>query len=178
MIGESLDLARIEGRRANPRMEECPVSQIIERVTGRMSRYFGRREIVIEIPEELPSITGDAFLLEQMLIQVVDNAWKYSTPGSRIRITAQESGSSLLLSVRNEGSEIPAEERARIFDKFYRGTQYRTTIEGTGLGLAIAKTIAEAYHGRIWLDAEPQGPAFHFALPLEGLPGIGHGEIT
>jgi two-component system sensor histidine kinase KdpD len=166
LIGESLDLARIEGRRANPRTEECAVPRIIERVTNRMSRYFGRREIVIEIPDELPSITGDPFLLEQMLIQVVDNAWKYSRPGSRIRITAQVSGSSILLSVRNEGSEIPADERARIFDKFYRGSKYRATIEGTGLGLAIAKTIAEAYDGRIWLDAEPQGPAFHFALPF------------
>jgi two-component system sensor histidine kinase KdpD len=166
LIGESLDLARIEGCRANPRTEECPVSLIVERVTSRMSRYFGRREIAIEIPDELPPITGDPFLLEQMLIQVVDNAWKYSKPGSRIRITAQVSGSSLLLSVRNEGSEIPADEQARIFDKFYRGSKYRATIEGTGLGLAIAKTIAEAYDGRIWLDAEPQGPAFHFALPF------------
>jgi len=166
LIGESLDMARIEGRRANPRKEECSVAGIIERVTNRMSRYFGRREIIIECPDEMPAILGDSFLLEQMLVQVVDNAWKYSRPGSRIRITAQVSGGTVLLSVRNEGSEIPADERGRIFDKFYRGSKYRSTIEGTGLGLAIAKTIAEAYEGRVWLDAEPEGPAFHFALPF------------
>jgi K+-sensing histidine kinase KdpD len=176
LIRESLDLARIEGHRANPRIEECRIPAIVERVTSKMVRYFGRREFIIEIPDDLPSITGDSFLFEQMLIQVVDNAWKYSRPGSRIGISAGVSGTSLVLTVRNEGSEIPAPERDRIFDKFYRGNKDRSSIEGTGLGLAIAKSIAEAYDGKVWLDMEPSGPAFHFALPLEATEGTSDRE--
>jgi two-component system sensor histidine kinase KdpD len=167
LIGESLNLARIEGRRANPRTEECLFPEIVGSVARRLERYLGRRELSIDVPEDLPAIIGDKFLLEQMLMQVVDNAWKYSVPGARISISARQSGADILLSVQNEGSEIPESEQTLIFDKFYRGSKDRWRVEGTGLGLAIARTIAEAYKGKVWLDAEPQGPAFRFALPLE-----------
>jgi len=167
LIRESLDLAKLEARRENPLTEECLIPQIVNRVASRMSRYFGRREFIIDIPEDIPPIMGDSFLFEQMLVQVVDNAWKYSQPGAPIRISGSVSGASLMLTVWNGGSEIPSDERDLIFDRFYRGSRDRERVEGTGLGLAIAKTIAEAYRGKIWLDAGQQGPAFHFELPLD-----------
>jgi two-component system sensor histidine kinase KdpD len=168
LLGESLDLAKLEARRAHPLTEECVISQIVGRVATRMSRYFGSREFIIDIPEDLPPIMGDSFLLEQMLAQVVDNAWKYSQPGAPIRISGLVSGSSVILTVWNAGGEIPVDERDRIFDRFYRGSKDRHRVEGSGLGLAIARTIAEACQGKIWLDAEPLGPAFRCELPLEG----------
>ena len=167
LIGESLALAKLEGRQASPLLEECRIQPIIERVAARMSRYFGRREFIIEIPEDLPPIVGDSFLFEQMLVQVVDNAWKYSLPGAPIRISAEVVNESIVLTVWNRGSAIPEDERDRIFDKFYRGARDRQRVEGSGLGLAIAKKIAEACRGKMWLDIEPQGPAFRFELPLE-----------
>jgi two-component system, OmpR family, sensor histidine kinase KdpD len=167
LIRESLDLAKLEARRANPLTEECLIPEIVRRVASRMSRYFGRREFIIDLPEDIPPIMGDSFLFEQMLGQVVDNAWKYSQPGAPIRISGLISGASIILTVWNGGSEIPVDERDRIFDRFYRGSRDRHRVEGTGLGLAIAKTIAEAYKGKIWLDVEPLGPAFRFELPLE-----------
>ncbi|HEY3823479.1 MAG TPA: ATP-binding protein [Bryobacteraceae bacterium] len=167
LIKESLDLAKLEARQTHPLAEECVIPQIVGRVAKRLSRYLGGREFIIDIPEDLPSMTGDSFLLEQMLVQVVDNAWKYSQPGAPIRISGVVSGSSVILTVWNAGSEIPADERDRIFDRFYRGSKDRHRVEGTGLGLAIARTIAEACRGRIWLDAEPLGPAFRLELPLE-----------
>jgi two-component system sensor histidine kinase KdpD len=171
LIRESLDLAKLEARRENPLTEECRIPQIVERVVARMSRYFGRREFIIDVPEDLPPITGDSFLVEQMLVQVVDNAWKYSQPGAPIRISGAVSGASMVLTVWNGGSEIPESERDRIFDRFYRGSKDRHRVEGTGLGLAIARAIVEACEGKIWLDVEPLGPAFHFELPLEGAEG-------
>jgi two-component system, OmpR family, sensor histidine kinase KdpD len=167
LIAESLALAKLEGRQTQPLVEECLIQPIIERVAARMSRYFGRREFIIDIPEDLPAIVGDSFLFEQMLVQVVDNAWKYSQPGAPIRISAEALERSILLTVWNRGNEIPEEERNRIFDKFYRGTKDRQRVEGSGLGLAIAKTIAEACRGKMWLDVEPLGPAFRFELPLD-----------
>jgi K+-sensing histidine kinase KdpD len=176
LIRESLDLAKLEARRDNPMTDECRIPQIVSRVAARMSRYFGRREFIIDVAEDLPTILGDSFLLEQMLVQVVDNAWKYSQPGAPIRISGALSGSSIVLTVWNGGSEIPADERDRIFDRFYRGSKDRDRVEGIGLGLAIARTIAEACQGKIRLDAEPLGPAFRFELPLEAKGRIAGGQ--
>jgi two-component system sensor histidine kinase KdpD len=183
LIRESLDLARLEAHRENPKTEPCRIQQIVERVGSRMTRYLGRREFVIDVPEDLPTVTGDSFLLEQMLMQVVDNAWKYSAPGAPIRISGMASDGRMVLTVWNGGSQIAEHERDRIFDKFYRGTKDRHRVEGTGLGLAIARAIAEAYDGKIWLDVEPLGPAFHFELPLgsetlSGNKALGHVEGT
>jgi len=166
LIRESLDLARSQSHQQNPRMEECSIASIVERVRQRVASYLGGRELLVRIPEDLPSIRGERFLLEQMVMQVVDNAWKYSRPGARIRITASCPGNSLILSVQNEGSQIPDDERERIFARFYRGAA-TSAIEGTGLGLAIARTIAQAHGGSVWLDSEPGGPAFRFSLPVE-----------
>ncbi|MEP6714882.1 MAG: ATP-binding protein [Terriglobia bacterium] len=167
LIRESLDLARIEARQINPRFERCSFSTIVAHVSARVTRYLGGRELAVDVPEDLPPVIGDRFLLEQMLMQVIDNAWKYSQPGTHIHVTAAESETRLILTIQNEGGRIPADERERIFDKFYRGASNRSRVEGTGLGLAIAKAIAEAHGGTIWLDNEPDGPAFRFSLPLE-----------
>ena len=134
LIVESIDQAKLEARRANPMMEECALPQIIGRVAARMSRYFGRREFMIELPEDMPTITGDSFLFEQMLVQVVDNAWKYSQPGAPIRISGEVGRSSVVLTVWNEGSQIPEDERDRIFDRFYRGSKGPSQGRGFWIG--------------------------------------------
>lgn len=167
LIRESLELAKLEARRANPMTEECVFPEIVRSVASRTSRYLGKREFIIDIPEDIPSVLGDSFLFEQMLGQLLDNAWKYSAPGAAIRISGSTTGTSIILTVWNAGGEIPEEDRERIFDRFYRGSKDRNRVEGTGLGLAIARTIAEAYKGKIWLDMEPSGPAFRLELPLE-----------
>ena len=123
------------------------------------------REFVVEVPDDVPLLSGDPFLFEQMLMQVVDNAWKYSKPDSRIELSAAQSGTDVIVSVRNQGIEIPVEERTEIFGKFYRGAANRAQVEGTGLGLAIARTIAEAHGGSLWLDSDAEGPTFRFRLP-------------
>jgi two-component system sensor histidine kinase KdpD len=116
---------------------------------------------------DLPDVPGDRFLLELMLIQVVDNAWKYSRPGARIVIGAYRNGQDVEISVWNEGLRIPDYERQRIFDKFYRGVSDRGRTEGSGLGLAIAKSIAEAHRGAVWLEDASDGTRFRFRLPVE-----------
>ncbi len=165
LIQESLNLARIEAHQQNPRVEDCSVALIVDAVRSRVSRYLGARQFVVDIPDGLPSLSGDRFLFEQMLMQVVDNAWKYSKPDSRIELQASATATGVIVSVRNQGNEIPEEERTEIFDKFYRGAANRVQVEGTGLGLAIARTIAEAHGGSLWLDSDPEGPTFRFRLP-------------
>jgi two-component system, OmpR family, sensor histidine kinase KdpD len=171
LIRESLNLARIEAHKENPRVESCSVSTIVEAVRSRVGRYLGGRELVANIPDDLPCLSGDRFLFEQMLMQVVDNAWKYSRPDSRIEIGASYEEGNVILTVRNEGSSIPDDERRRIFVKFYRGAASRSQVEGTGLGLPIAKAIAEAHGGRIWLESGPGEPAFRFSIPVSAEVG-------
>ncbi len=166
LIRESLDLARIEAHQATPLFEDCALEEVAETVVARVSRYIAGRTVQIDIPESLPSVRGDRFLLGQMLMQVVDNAWKYSDPGSGIRIAAEQVDSEVYLTVQNEGGEIPVEARGKLFTKFYRATGEGSQVEGTGLGLAIARAIAEAHGGKVWLDMLPQGPAFRFSLPI------------
>jgi two-component system sensor histidine kinase KdpD len=165
LIRDSLDLARIQTRQANPRMEDCSIAAIIAGVLEKMKRYLARQKIIVDIPEGLADVRGDRFLFEQMVTQILDNAWKYAGAGAQIWITAHELDGEVILTIRNEGSEIPVEEHGLVFERFYRGARSRATIEGTGLGLAIAKAIVEAHGGRVWLEAAADGPAFRFALP-------------
>jgi two-component system sensor histidine kinase KdpD len=166
MIRESLDLARIEAQQASPRLETCSLKEIVNAVSLRVARHVGGRRLSVDLPDDLPPVHGDRFLLEQMLVQVVDNAWKYSQLGAAIKLTSGVDGDGLFVEILNEGPQIPPEERDRIFAKFYRGKQTRSNVEGTGMGLAIARSIAEAHAGRLDLRPHPQGPLFRFTLPV------------
>ena len=166
MIRESLDLARIESHHASPRLEACSVGAIVEIVAARLASFLGGRRLEMQIPADLPCIFGDSFLLEQMLIQVLDNAWKYSQSGARIWVTAGTVAGGVFLEVTNEGQQISSDERERIFTKFYRGPQTSSHVEGTGMGLSIARSIAEAHAGRLILENRVQGPSFRFTLPV------------
>ena len=177
LINESLDLARIEAHRMNPRHEECDVHGTIQKVVERMSRYLGGRIVTVEIPHDLPMVGGDQFLLEQMFTQILDNAWKYSRPGAAIQVHANSASQRVTVTIQNEGGRIPESERERIFDRFYRGSSHRSTVEGTGLGLAIARSIAEVHGGALWLDQEIGGPAFRFLLPIATMTPAGEMRI-
>ena len=165
LIRDSLDLARIQSRQVNPRVEDCSVADVVAGVLEKMRRYLIRQTVIVQMPDDLPGVRGDRFLLEQMVTQVLDNAWKYTAAGARIWVSAHHVGEEVILTIRNEGNQIPEAERDLVFDRFYRGARNRTSIEGTGLGLAIARTIAEAHGGRVWLETATEGPVFRFALP-------------
>ncbi len=167
LIRESLALARVEELDKVPQ-DPWSVSSIVAAVTSRLSANLNRRRLELDIPDDLPPVAGDRFLLELMLLQVVSNAWKYSSPGALIRIEARAAGGAIELAVQNEGLRIPDYEKRRIFDKFYRGALDRSRTEGSGLGLAIAKSIAEAHRGSIRLDDRADGVCFRFLLPAAG----------
>ncbi len=114
------------------------------------------RPINIHIPEELPLIQLDFVLIERVLVNVIDNALKYSPDGSPIEINAHTTGAFLEIDVADRGTGIPPEDLNRVFDKFYR-VQRPDNVSGTGLGLSISKGILQAHGGFISAENRPDG---------------------
>jgi signal transduction histidine kinase len=117
-------------------------------------------------------VHGDGERTRQVLLNLLDNAIKYSPSGRRIEVGLEAVGDRLRFSVQDEGLGIPVGEQERIFDKFYRlDPDQRRGIGGTGLGLYICRELVRSMHGRIWVESEPgKGTIFAFELPAEPLP--------
>jgi two-component system sensor histidine kinase KdpD len=122
--------------------------------------------VTILVAPDLPRVECDPELVQQVVKQLMENAFKYSPEASPLTISAVRKGEKIVIGVADRGAGIDEDERAHIFDKFFRGRRYRFETKGTGMGLAIAKGIVEAHGEKIWVESEPgQGSAFYFSLP-------------
>jgi two-component system sensor histidine kinase KdpD len=166
LIGDSLELVRV-GERVSPNRELIPVTQPILAALADLNRNVEGRKITTDLTETAPSVAADPHLIQIVLIQLLDNALKYSPPDSPIEIRVRAEEGYATIAVRNQGAALDDEERERIFDKFYRGRKNRGRIEGTGMGLAIARTIVESHGGEIEARNDTEGRiVFEFSLPL------------
>jgi PAS domain S-box-containing protein len=138
-------------------------------VTAARSRVGEETTIDVSIPPVLPKVHGDGERTRQVLLNLLDNAIKYSPAGGRIEVGLATVDDQLRFSVRDEGLGIPVGEQERIFDKFYRlDPDQRRGIGGTGLGLYICRELVRSMHGRIWVESDRgNGTTFAFELPAE-----------
>jgi two-component system phosphate regulon sensor histidine kinase PhoR len=138
-------------------------------VAAARSRVGEQTTIEVSLPAVLPKVHGDEERTRQVLLNLVDNAIKYSPSGGRVDVTAAAVGEWLRFSVRDEGLGIPLGEQERIFEKFYRlDPDQRRGIGGTGLGLYICRELVRSMGGRIWVESEPgKGTTASFELPAE-----------
>jgi two-component system sensor histidine kinase KdpD len=163
---ELLQMARMDAAEVRLRRERVSVLTLIEDVLERHREQLRGRRISVSDGASQLEVNGDREILATALEQFIDNASRYSTPGSAISITAEESLGEIVLAIHNEGPPIQPSERERIFERFYRGEETRHQAAGTGLGLSIAKKAAEAHGGRTWVVSEERsGTTFFFALP-------------
>jgi PAS domain S-box-containing protein len=141
-------------------------------VTVGQSRVGEETKIEVVVPAVVPKAHGDSERTRQVLLNLLDNAIKYSPSGGRIEVGLAAVGNRLRFSVEDQGLGIPVGEQERIFDKFYRlDPDQRRGIGGTGLGLYICRELVQSMHGRIWVESEPgKGTTFAFELPAEPLP--------
>jgi two-component system sensor histidine kinase KdpD len=148
------------------RRERVSVLTLVEDVLARYREQLQDRHVeVTERASEL-EVYGDSKILAAALEQFIDNAAKYSAPGSPISVTAEEDLGEIVIAVHNDGPPIGAADRERIFERFYRAEESRHRASGTGLGLSIAKKAAEAHGGRTWVVSEEgTGTTFYLALP-------------
>ena len=129
------------------------------------------REVKLHIPDDLPEIQVDRDRIGEVMAQLLENAAKYSTPGTSITITADPADAMVRISVADQGPGIDDMEQHLIFEKFYRGRDQRYSVQGTGMGLAIAKAIVEAHQGTMAVVSQlGNGSVFQFTVPAEPKP--------
>ena len=166
LFANLLDMARLESDTLRLKKEWCDIQDIIG-VTLKETEYILQgRAVRVDISSNLPLVEADFALTEHVLINLLENAVKYSPAGSDIRVEARSAGTALIVTVSDQGPSIPDREREHVFEKFYR-LQYAKSMDGTGLGLSICRGIIEAHNGTIWLDrSSGAGNRFTFSLPL------------
>lgn len=179
LVSNLLDLSRIEAGAIRPDKEWEDVGELIERVVHRLEPRLADHPVTREIPAALPVVRLDAVQIEQVLTNLLENAAKYSPPGTPITVAARvedrvDGAPSLHLSVTDRGMGIPPSDQVKVFDKFYRvaGSARRITlgshVSGTGMGLAIVKGLVDAHGGRVTVESTPgQGSTFTVILPID-----------
>jgi len=163
---ELLQMAKIDDAEVRLRRERVPVLTLIEDAVARHREQLHGRSVSVSDSAAPLEVQGDRGILAAALEQFIDNAARYSTPGSPISVTAEKNLGEVVIAVHNEGPPIRPADRERIFERFYRAEESRHGASGTGLGLSIAKKAAEAHGGRTWVVSEERtGTTFFFALP-------------
>lgn len=167
-----LDMARLQSRETPLRREWQSIEELVGASLAAMKESLAGRQIVVDRLSDLPLIECDGVLIERVLCNLLENAAKYTPPGSPVRIGAAIQGQALQVAVSDQGPGVPLSERQRIFEKFTRGASESAT-PGVGLGLAVCQAIMQAHRGRIWVDPDyHQGARFVFSLPLGTPPAL------
>jgi K+-sensing histidine kinase KdpD len=170
LVSNLLDMTRLDAGALKVKRELQPLEEIIGAALHRMEDRLRGREIGTNIPDDLPLVAFDPVLVEQVLINLLENATKYTPAGSPIDVSAVARDGEVQTEVADRGPGIAAGEVERVFEKFYRAHEREGG--GVGLGLTICRGIISAHGGRIWVAERAGGGAsFRFTLPLEAGAG-------
>lgn len=169
-VRELLDMTRLESGAVTVRKEWEAVEDVVGAALARAEALLAGRPVVTRIPDDLPLVPMDAQLVEQVLTNLVENAVKYSDPGTPVEVSVTAGPDEIVVEVADRGPGLPDGEEERVFTKFVRLDNGRRS-DGVGLGLAVCRAIVELHGG--WIRAQNRdggGGAFRFGLPLEGAP--------
>jgi K+-sensing histidine kinase KdpD len=176
IVQELLDMSRIEAGAITPSPDFYPLDALVYDVVGRLRGAAAEHLVEVDVPDDLPPVPFDYVQIGQVLYNLLENALKYTPPGSHITISARMEGDSALVSIADDGPGIPADALPQVFQKFFRVRSGDTSgTRGTGLGLAVARGFAEAHGGSLIAHSPPPGAAhgalFELRLPARsGLP--------
>jgi two-component system, OmpR family, sensor histidine kinase KdpD len=172
IVSNLLDLARMRAGALLPSAEPVWIQDLINAVLARMRRRLESFAVRVNIRQDLPPVNADPMQIDQVFTNVLENAARFSPPGSEILITAAKWQSAVQVRISDRGPGIAVEERDRVFEEFYRADAGPAR-GGTGLGLAIARAIIVAHGGRIWVEGAPGGgTAIVFELPTSAVSEI------
>jgi two-component system sensor histidine kinase KdpD len=166
LVSNLLDMTRLEAGALKVQKDLQPLEEIVGSALDRMAERLRGRPVATSIPADLPIVPFDAILIEQVLINLLENATKYSPPKSPIDVGAVAREGEVEVTVADRGRGVAKEDAERVFDKFFRVREGEGG--GVGLGLTICRGIVNAHGGRIWVDERPGGgAAFRFTLPRD-----------
>jgi len=168
LVTNLLDMTRLEAGPLRLNREWLPVEEVVGSALARMEPRLPAARVVTSLPADLPLVPVDAVLVEQLLVNLLENAARYAGPAAHVNVGARAEPGAVLVEIRDDGPGLPPGREERIFEKFHRGSARE---HGFGLGLAICRAIVTAHGGRIWAEnAAPQGAVFRFTLPVGGEP--------
>jgi two-component system, OmpR family, sensor histidine kinase KdpD len=166
LVSNLLEMARIESGDVRLNLQWQPLEEVVGAALESARGMLERHAVEVRIPRDLPLVRFDAVLLERVLVNLLENASKYTPAGSTVTLSAEVAGERLEVSVADNGPGLPKGREEAVFQKFTRGERESAT-PGVGLGLAIARAIVEAHQGTIVAANSPGGGAhFTFTLPL------------
>jgi two-component system sensor histidine kinase KdpD len=167
LVGEAVEMAQLDAHEVKLEIQPHAMREVIETAIKQSSELLEQNPVEVRLPPELPLAMMDATWITKVIHHLLENAVKYSQPGSPIFVSSEVKNHRLITNVADRGSGIDDLERSLIFDKFYRGQSQRYRVQGTGMGLAIVKAIVEAHGGRIGVTSQVgHGSVFSFGLPL------------
>ncbi len=172
LIEHAAEMARLEAGQYELELRAVPIQQVIDAALVHSANSLGSRPITVQVAPGIPPVRADLNRAKQALIQLINNADRYSPKDRPILISVESVGNLVRTSVVDHGPGIEDLEQGMIFDKFYRGKDQRYVVPGTGMGLPIAKAIVEAHGGSITISSQPgRGSAFSFTLPVHSRDG-------
>lgn len=177
LVGNLLDMTRIDSGGLHVKREWVPLVELVGSALNRLDAALAGRQVAVDLPPELPLLPVDAVLFEQVLVNLLENASRYTPAGSPIDISAAARDDAVVIEVADRGPGLPPGEEERVFEKFYRGRAVGGG--GVGLGLAIVRGIVEAHGGTIRFEhREGGGALFRMAIPLVGqVPSMPPGAL-
>jgi len=182
LIEDLLEFSRLESGQVRLRPVLLPPGELLGSVVDKLAPLAQKKTLALACDSchDLPEIEADPMRLEQVLTNLVENAIKFTPEGGRVQVRGWDRGATVEIAVIDSGIGVPAEERERIFDRFYQvDSSARRRYKGTGLGLTICKHIVTQHGGRIWVeDAEGGGSAFHLVLPARFPSEAASGEAA
>lgn len=170
-VSELLDLAKVQIGNLELKVEPTEINVIIEEVASQLDSLFKmkKQSLVLELPDSLSPAKADRERIEQVLLNLMSNANKFSPTGGKITLRAKEIDDRIVVEVQDSAPVITEEDKDKLFDPYYRAGDIdeRQRTPGLGLGLAICKRLIELHQGRIWIESEPgKGNSFVFSLPI------------
>jgi len=176
LVTNLLEMTKLESGTVTLQKESLHPGEVIGSAIARIEKNLNGRTLNIQIPSDLPFVPMDGLLMEQVLVNLLDNALKYTPDQSPIDISAKVDGRDLVVQVEDRGPGVPEEDSERLFDKFYRGSQ-KSNKSGAGLGLSICKGVIQIHGGVIWARNRTGGGSnFGFSIPLKSKQEIPKGE--
>jgi two-component system sensor histidine kinase KdpD len=174
-----LDMTRLGYGALQPRREWSDLREIAGRAMKQFDKAMKKRNVVFEIPAEFPLVNVDPVLMEQVLVNILDNALKYTAEGGVITLKAARKDNDVIIRISDDGLGIPPDARNAVFDIFYRARAKDSQIAGTGLGLSICRGIVEAHGGRIAAKdgLKNKGTTIEITLPLTEAPTLPKAEL-